>query len=1843
MMKNIKYGSFGAGRAGQGQINLQNGEVVFVHDDTSPDSSVLPLGISHVYSRENALNSECVSFGRGFKLNLHQKLQPVKNDNPNGTRYELVDASGKTYEFEEIYYYRMSDGKREYDKIENEGQVNETRRKLTPKDIKIDYEGNLTYADENGKEHEIFVELKTDSGLILNSELKGFKDSEKIETRNEELIQMEEEIKHLERSIQDLDLAKWEYGKFHFEKVMRAKQDEMQKISLELELDSQRSFNETKALQDKLIQLTEGYNELIKKDHVNIGRLEIHNDSSNNSPTSENDVTSGNIDWNTSAHAFFFNGTGPRYGYSKEIGREMERLSLLASYDGGYTREPYALGPDHAYDAAGHEMNGDNGPVSIHPAVKNSRRITRVIQFLQERFSEQCDKYTQSIREDSLKLEKKRWDDQKALMELKDDILKLQEELQKAKDDYDDHEKEVDMDARYEEMMRRTNEDLEVAGFMLDYRNFVLKQYKEQMPVNYILDPNGMTYGFNEDGIIVIIWDTYGNNASLIYEENKVKNTELRWIIDSEGKEIEFEYDDNNGKLIRIVDTLDRRTEFLYGDEEDPLEKDELKSIVYSNGDESFFEYDNTHRLLYRIISPTGTGALLEYDPEKRPVRISAITTTKSITVDGIEKLTVKENDDKENIRTDTEDITEIEYGTDGRTIVSDVKTDHRTTYIFNSDGEAITEYTELDHVMKGIRTYDVGEKKCYFVMQQTDFSKDLMDRALRNGSTSPASSVVTIPANNTSPSHAEWTLGPGDLPEHATDLILSGFASADSLETSDRRVTEYCRRDPDHEHSTHDVNGPRFELRAKIIYKDLSEKEFIAGFDHKIGAKQFAAIPMIFDRDENGLPKEVQEIRIIADYSNNNGQCLFWKPSLGNGDWTYVKVDGEKRKIFESSNYRISDKTSAGVKDGSKFVTYVETTYDHDKKGDLIKEETKLFTSGIPKPKEYVTTYEYDKYSRPIRTTAPNGMVDETEYDEEGTVIRSSVYHKSNPASRFIGVNGENEKGQIVSEHDERGENRTDITYRYGTNLASGSTSPGGQKFAVGLDPKTDDLLAISASVNGEPNETKFVYTKGMLTRLTSNETDYDYEYDGWGRKTAINIANEPHVKFSFDEDRNNGNDSLLTTYANGEQYETVTDKFGKLLTVSRMVDDIKTPFITNQYDDEDRLIRTVDHLAEKVIEYLYNDDGSLNSERNGDIDTVYDYNSEGNVEKVIYTLPERSLSDGTEERITNVYENVYDEFDGKLLEIKLPTDRSEVIEYDELDRVIAVQHPVHKEKITYYQNGESATNIISNIRNGKDSTKYNYDTNGNISEIFENGKLSVRYRYDGINRLVREDNVRLRKTFTIDYDTNGNVLFKNTYPLTSANEPGFAHACRHNTSECDEYDVNDPFNCGGSSYEYMEEGNKDRLLEFNGGNGSGNGNGNGNGSFRYDVIGNPFEYRNKELKWDNLRNLASFGDIRFEYDASGIRTIKHSDGSPYGKRSQWSASETRFLWAGDRLLGERRMSAYEDIDPCVCPSRSANDCHSCDSGDSYPRNDGEYTTYANASVTDITYIHGADGVIGLEISKNGGNDKETYYYRKNIQGDVTHILDDEGIIRSQYVYDAWGNHRVLDENGDENKNDEFIGNVNPIRYRSYYYDVETKLYYLRTRYYDPVTGRFVNADSISVLDVSQTHINGLNLYAYCVNNPIMYVDAEGRWFNPFRMAADVIGGAVGFVSNAIVKPAVNSFVSAASWMNTNIFQPIGNVVNSVVEWVQDNYVTILMIAAAVAITVVTGGAGGVVGGMLLGAALGGGMSIVQQGIENGFDNINWMDVGVSALIGGAAGALTGGAGGARQGSPPP
>ena len=120
------------------------------------------------------------------------------------------------------------------------------------------------------------------------------------------------------------------------------------------------------------------------------------------------------------------------------------------------------------------------------------------------------------------------------------------------------------------------------------------------------------------------------------------------------------------------------------------------------------------------------------------------------------------------------------------------------------------------------------------------------------------------------------------------------------------------------------------------------------------------------------------------------------------------------------------------------------------------------------------------------------------------------------------------------------------------------------------------------------------------------------------------------------------------------------------------------------------------------------------------------------------------------------------------------------------------------------------------------------------------------------------------------------------------------------------------------------------------------------------------------------------------------------------------------------------------------------------------------------------------------------------TYLCRKDLQGNIIALIDNNGNTVVEYKYDAWGNHKVVDANGNEVTSSNHLGNLNPFRYRGYYYDVETGLYFLQTRYYDPEVGRFLNRDSVSYAD-PQT-INGLNLYTYCGNNPVMYTDYAGN-----------------------------------------------------------------------------------------------------------------------------------------------
>ena len=156
-------------------------------------------------------------------------------------------------------------------------------------------------------------------------------------------------------------------------------------------------------------------------------------------------------------------------------------------------------------------------------------------------------------------------------------------------------------------------------------------------------------------------------------------------------------------------------------------------------------------------------------------------------------------------------------------------------------------------------------------------------------------------------------------------------------------------------------------------------------------------------------------------------------------------------------------------------------------------------------------------------------------------------------------------------------------------------------------------------------------------------------------------------------------------------------------------------------------------------------------------------------------------------------------------------------------------------------------------------------------------------------------------------------------------------------------------------------------------------------------------------------------------------------------------------------------------------------------------------------------------------------------------LQGDIVEILD---LCYSQvvsYEYDSWGNIlSIKDSQGNEITDTTHIGLINPFRYRGYYYDNETKWYYLNSRYYNPEWGRFLNADTY--LGVNKNFI-AYNLYAYANNNPVNYSDFSGMFFGKafnwlkktYNSVKKVVKKVINAVTNTIskiLKPIKENFV---------------------------------------------------------------------------------------------------------------
>ena len=220
------------------------------------------------------------------------------------------------------------------------------------------------------------------------------------------------------------------------------------------------------------------------------------------------------------------------------------------------------------------------------------------------------------------------------------------------------------------------------------------------------------------------------------------------------------------------------------------------------------------------------------------------------------------------------------------------------------------------------------------------------------------------------------------------------------------------------------------------------------------------------------------------------------------------------------------------------------------------------------------------------------------------------------------------------------------------------------------------------------------------------------------------------------------------------------------------------------------------------------------------------------------------------------------------------------------------------------------------------------------------------------------------------------------------------------------------------------------------------------------YDEIGNPLTYRDgMTMEWQNGRELLmceySSGYSTYKYGYNGLRTSK----TILGPNNR--ITNVKYIYEGDKLL----QMIYDD--------------------------------YV------LTFSYDANGIPVSFHVKNATLDKD-YYYGTNSRGDIEVIYNADGTLHARYDYDAYG--KILSVTAPDGTNitaPYAIANLNPLRYRSYVYDNETGFYYLQSRYYDPVTCRFINADAY--MSTGQG-ITGNNMFAYCNNNPISYSDPTGH-----------------------------------------------------------------------------------------------------------------------------------------------
>ena len=735
------------------------------------------------------------------------------------------------------------------------------------------------------------------------------------------------------------------------------------------------------------------------------------------------------------------------------------------------------------------------------------------------------------------------------------------------------------------------------------------------------------------------------------------------------------------------------------------------------------------------------------------------------------------------------------------------------------------------------------------------------------------------------------------------------------------------------------------------------------------------------------------------------------------------------------------------------------------------------------------------------------------------------------------------------------------------------------------------DDDGNVTSVVDLQGQRTEYKYSKNNLTRIIQNGTaKMKYSYDANHNVTSARTATDVEYTFTYDAWGNNTSVSIwgvngkitsTATYtADGNYLTSTTDALGNVTTYgyntqTGVLEWVKYPEDTTAtrteytYDEMYRLASTAADVSAGgtlAASYTYTDDLLTQIQTNSSTyNLAYTDFAQlssvtvGTMLLATYTYTEdanrylQSLDYGNGDSVEYNYDNY-----GRLVQETFEDGDTVAYQYDNSGALATVTDSASGIKTTYYYDftdrlmkytesssslshsvsyqydqQNNLTALVDTINGTTHTTSYQYNDDNRPSRSLY-GQAYKTYLYDSYGRLLRRDtthnntvvtetfnyrntasgtptsqvaNVQVvggdyNITYSYTYDDNGNILSisdgtnTTSYVYDSANQ-----LTRENNQAAGKTWI----------WTYDDAGNITAKKEYNYTTGTlgtaldtieyayGNTNWgdmlrsyDGNSVMHYVFSGNLMRDGTWTYAWEHGRELmrmtGSGKTITFEYNADGLRVSKTVDGVVHN-----------YVYSGGKLVQETYGNTKLDF---------------------------SYDAYGNPYT--FTY---SDGTISF-----------VYHYVLNLQGDVVRLVTDDGITVATYAYDAWGNIIDMDYTY------KAVADANPLRYRGYYYDRETGLYYLQSRYYNPKWGRFINADDIDYLGADGSLLS-YNLFAYCMNNPVNRFDVNGNWSMPnwlkvtvgavaiagLAVATVCTGGAAAVICGAALSGAITGGASGA------------------------------------------------------------------------------------------------------------